>query len=93
VLTETVTALYIAVPVASAISWVPQIFRLVKEPSLGVGMSLPTWFAWSAMGLITLAYAAIVVQDVPFIVTAAVNAVGQIAVTYFAIKSRLMNRT
>lgn len=87
-----ITLLYLTVPVISSIGWVPQIVRLVRNPSLGLGMSLPTWGTWSFTGLVSLLYSIVVVGDIPLIVTMSVNAAGQIVVFGYALAARVANK-
>lgn len=84
-----VAVLYLSVPVISSVGWVPQVARLVRDPSLGSGMSLPTWGVWSFTGFVSLLYSIMIVGDLPLIVTMLVNALGQILVFAYAVSARI----
>lgn len=90
---DAITILYLTVPVISAFSYVPQIYRLMKDPKLGIGLSLSSWIAWSVMLIITVAYASIVVKDTPFIIASVFGLTGCLAVTYFALDARISNKS
>lgn len=85
---EVLTVLYAFVPVVSAAGWVPQIVRLLRQPDLGEGLSLPTWAMWAATGVVGLLYSAFVGQDILVTAFFAVAAAGQSTMLALALRAR-----
>ena len=82
--------LFALVPVVSIAAYVPQLWRLAQNPSSARALSLVTWLTWSATGVVSLLYGAFVVADALLTAVFAANAAGQLAVTGFAVWSRLV---
>ena len=80
-----ITYLYLIVPFVSTAAWVPQLVKLVKQPSSREGMSVPTWALWTFTGWVSVAYVAIVVFDMLLLVTLTLNALGQTVTLVFAL--------
>lgn len=51
------TVLYVGVSSLAALSFVPQIMRLWRNPDLRAGLSLPTWGGFTCASMISLLYA------------------------------------
>ena len=82
-----VTIVYGVVPIIAVVAWLPQVFRLVRKPSLAKGMSISTGLLWSFIGIVTVVYAVVVVKDLLLTIAASVDALGATIVFIFAVKA------
>lgn len=60
---EKLAVLYVAANALSLVAYLPQLYKLLKQPSARVGLSLLTWGWWTVGALIELIYASDAVHD------------------------------
>jgi hypothetical protein len=70
----------------------PQLRVLSTSAGARRAMSLTTWGGWSVLGVTTLAYAVVVVQQPEMVVVTAINALCQASVFALALGQRLADR-
>ncbi|MCK5445481.1 MAG: hypothetical protein KAI73_07655 [Rhodospirillaceae bacterium] len=82
------TILYSASGVATLAFFVPQIIRAWQSPEYALGQSTLAWWGWTATSVIATAYAALVVEDLPFTLVGVANIVGHVLVAIPASMAR-----
>lgn len=84
-----ITALYASLTVVSFFSYAPQFLLLVRNKDVDpAGMSVTSWSIWTSSQIIILLYASVVMQDVPFMVVAAVDVIWHILILFFLLKRK-----
>jgi hypothetical protein len=78
---------YVAGGVGVALSYWPQLRLYWRDPGTRQSIAPITWAAWSCGALVTTCYASLVVQDLPFTLVSAVNAIASIAVLLFGLSA------
>ncbi len=81
--------LYSMVIVVNVLAYVPQILKLLHARSDCREISLQTWTLWLATALITIAYAALRVNDPKFIIASLANGSCIAIVTVLILRARL----
>lgn len=89
---DLLSALYAGAGIAACVCYLPQLRRLLREPAARRAMSLATWGGWLAVGAVSLAYAAVVVDSPEMVAVTAANGMCQAAVFALALAQRLADR-
>lgn len=79
---------YLAGGVGIGLSYWPQLSLYWREPTTRRGIAVLSWASWSLGALVTTCYAAIVVNDLPFIIISGLNATASVLVMMFGLSGR-----
>ncbi|MEW5729469.1 MAG: hypothetical protein AB1918_16695 [Pseudomonadota bacterium] len=87
-----IAAAYAVSGLAGAALYLPQLRRLLASSEARRAMSLTAWGGWLAMGMVTVAYAAVVLGDGAMTAVSGANAGFQLAVVSLVAGQRVRDR-